>query len=128
MRRDDESPGILRFYRTIKGVQPTRDDFLSDEAAGGPPPRNLDKVRYWHGFSVFDTLERARAIARKNRHQGRTIAEMTISADGPIKYERWGRNPGHHTVWGHPDICLAHVTNIYPVFLPTEEQADDDPF
>src|SRR5690348_8507679 len=91
-------PGVLRFYRTIKAAQPTRDDFLSDEAAGGPPPRNLDKVRYWRGFSVFDTLERAQAIAQKNRAQGNAIAEMTIPVDGPIKYEGWGRNPGHHTV------------------------------
>jgi hypothetical protein len=115
-----------QFYRTIKGPRPTHDDFLSDAGAGFPPPRNPDRVRYWQGFSVFDTLEQARAVAQRNRKQGDFIAEMTILVTGPIRYERWGKNPGHHTLWGDPDECLARVTKIFPVFPHDEVSTDDD--
>jgi hypothetical protein len=77
---------------------------------------------------VFDTLEQARAIAQRNRKQGNSIAEMTIPVNGPIAYERWGKNPGHHILWGDPDECLARVTNIFPVFPAAEEPNDGDTF
>jgi hypothetical protein len=117
-----------KFYRTIKGLPLSRDDFLSDEATGSLPPRNADKVRYWRGFSPFDTLEQARAIAQRSRSQSDFIAEMMITANGAIIYERWGKNPGHHTLWGDPDECLARVTNVFPVFPAAEEPTDDDAF
>jgi hypothetical protein len=110
-----------RFYRTIAGPDPTRDDFLSDEARGNDPPRSPDKRRYWQGFSAFDTWDNARAIAQRFRSQGGHIAEVTIPAYGAITYERWGRNPGHYTLWGDLDDLLACVTAIQPVFLPEKE-------
>jgi hypothetical protein len=115
-------------YCAIKRPRPTHDDFLSDEATGDPLPRNPDKIRYWRGFSVFDTLEQARMVAQRNRRQGDFIAEMTSPVNGPIRYVRWGKNPGHHTLWGDPDECLARVTNIFPVFPAPEELPDGNAF
>jgi hypothetical protein len=116
---------IRRFYRTIKGPEPTRDDFLSDEMRGNDPPRSPDKMKYWQGFSAFDSWDNARAVARRFRSQGDHIAEVTIPAYGAITYERWGRNAGHHTIWGDPDDLLVRVTAIQPVFLPNEEYDHD---
>jgi len=41
------------------------------------------------------------------------VAEVTIARDGPITDEEWGRNAGHHTLWGDPDRLLAAVTGIF---------------
>ncbi len=109
-----------RFYRTIKGATPTRADFLSDEARGVDPPDNPAFRRYWQGLSVFDTLAHARALAQRYRRQGDYIAEVTIEPGAGILMERWGRNPGHHTLWGDPDALLARVTDVQPVFPPHE--------
>jgi hypothetical protein len=121
-----ERDAVRRFYRTIKGPNPTRDDFLSDQARGNDPPAAPGKRRYWQGLSAFDSWENARAVARRVRSQGDHIAEVTIPASGAITYERWGRNPGHHTIWGDPDDLMARVTAIQPVFLPDEEYDDGD--
>jgi hypothetical protein len=123
---EEHGSAALKLYRTIKNAEPDRADFFSDEAAGKLPPRNPDKVRYWRGFSAYNTLEQARATAQRNRRQGNFIAEMTIAVHGPITYEQWGRTPGHHTVWGDPDGCLASVTSVHPVFVPNEEREDGD--
>lgn len=113
---------VRRFHRIIPAPTPTRVDFFSDRARGLLPPRNPDKVRYWEGLSVFATLAQARAViaTRKARASAQGIAwpvecvaEVTIARDGPITYEEWGRNAGHHTLWGDPDRLLAAVTGIF---------------
>jgi len=79
-------------------------------------------VRYWEGLSAFATLAQARAViaTRKARASAQGIAwpvecvaEVTIARDGPITDEEWGRNAGHHTLWGDPDRLLAAVTGIF---------------
>ncbi len=82
----------LRFYRIISDEQPTHGDFLSDEAAK-KPPRNPDKIIYWRGFSVFETLPWARNVARKHPWHGTDIAEMTFPADSDITFVAWGEIP-----------------------------------
>lgn len=67
-------------------------------------------------------------VAQRNRRQGDFIAEMTIPVNGPIYYERWGKNPGHHTLWGDPDECLTCVTGIFPVFPAIKEPTNGDAF
>lgn len=119
-----------RFYRIISGREPTRSDFLSDRAQGKDRPGNPARVRYWEGFSVFETLAQARGITEANKARAnekgldweeRFIVEMTIQPDSPITDERWGRNEGHHTLWGDADECLACVTGLFPATAQNEE-------
>jgi hypothetical protein len=112
-----------RFYRILSGHEPTRSDFLSDHVRGKDRPSNPARVRYWEGFSVFETLAQARGIIEANKVRAgekgleweeKFIVEVTIQPDSPITYERWGRNEGHYTIWGTADECLACVTGIFP--------------
>jgi len=96
-----------RFSRIIPAPIPTGAAFLADAAVGKAPPRDPDKGRYWRGLSVFETSAQARAIATRN---GRATP-----AAGPIPDERWGRNDGHHTLWGDPDYLSQCVTAVAPV-------------
>ena len=96
---------VRRFYRTIAGSEPTRDDFLSDEARGNDPPRSPDRRRYWQGFSAFDTWDNARAIAQRFRSQGDHIAEVTIPADGAITYGGGGEIPAIIPSGAIPTTC-----------------------
>ena len=119
-RRDEAH----RFYRLFTGPDLTRDAFLSDQASDvRGRPLDPAKVKYWEGFSVFETLVQARRLAAERSARARTkgfarpeesIAEMTISPDSPITYERSFRSEGHHTVWGDPDECLTRVTGVFP--------------
>lgn len=82
------------------------------------------------GRSVFATLAQARKMvtARRDRTiaQGAPwkpayIAEVTIPVGSSITWEQWGRNPGHHTLWGDTNDVFARVTAVY-----TGETEDDD--
>jgi hypothetical protein len=112
-----------RFYRIISGREPIHSDFLSDQARGKDRPGNPARVRYWEGFSVFETLAQARGIVGANKARAiekglaweeKFIVEVTIRPDSLITDERWGRNEGHHTIWGDADECLACVTGLFP--------------
>lgn len=72
----------MRLFRTVRHDPPEPSDFLSGEAEGRRQPRP-DKVRFWRGFSTFDTLERARAAAIEF-NQGGFIAELEITEDSGI--------------------------------------------
>ncbi len=67
------------------------------------------------GLSVFETPAQARAIATRNGRATWSIAAVTIPDNGPIPDERWGRNDGHHTLWGDPDYLFHCVTAVAPV-------------
>jgi len=67
------------------------------------------------GRSVFETPAQARAIATRNGRATWSIASVTIPDNGPIPDERWGRNDGHHTLWGDPDYLFQCVTAVAPV-------------
>ncbi len=86
----------MRLYRTVRHDPPEPGDFLSGEAEGKPRP--IEKyVRFWRGFSTFDTLEIARVKARRNPAQGKFIAELVIPDDAGIQFEE-SFGPGHYTV------------------------------
>lgn len=113
-----------RFYRLFLGSDLTRDAFLSDQMSGvRERPRDPGKVKYWEGFSVFETLAQARLLAAERKARARakgiawpdeSVAEMTIWPDSRITYERSFRSEGHYTVWGDPDECLRCVTWVFP--------------
>jgi len=110
-----DAGAVRRFSRIIPAPIPTRADFLADAAVGKAPPRDPGKVRYWRGLSVFETSAQARAIATRNGRATWSIAAVTIPDNGPIPDERWGRNDGHHTLWGDPDYLFQCVTAVAPV-------------
>jgi len=129
----DDRSGMRRFYRIITGPTPIRADFLSDQDAGKPPPRNPDRVRYWRGRSFFATVEAARdtIAARQERATARGlmsprayIVEVTISPAAPIVYEQSGRNTEHYTLWGDADALLTRVTDVLPGH-PDDGDMDD---
>jgi len=109
------------FYRTIKHVPPTREDFFSGKDQGKPIPKKLHQVRLWEGISTWDRLKVARLRAMANPHQGQYIAAIEIPADGRITYERTGTNDGHYTLWGDPDTLLRQVIAVEPVWVAQEE-------
>jgi len=110
-----DAGAVRRFSRRIPAPIPTRAAFLADAAVGKAPPRDPGKVRDWRGRSVFETPAQARAIATRNGRATWSIAAVTLPAAGPITDERWGRNDGHHTLWGDPDCRSQCVTAVAPV-------------
>lgn len=99
-------------YRTVKHNPLQRDDFLSDRAANRPKPPNTSDARFWEGFSTFDTVERARKKAVRFPIQGDFVAEIDITPESGIRYERTLTSSGHYTVWGDPDTVLEHATCV----------------
>jgi hypothetical protein len=75
-------PETKRLFRTVRNNPPTADDFVSGERMGRPRPAREERVRFWQGFSTFDTLETARRKARENPQQGTYIAEIAFPMKG----------------------------------------------
>ena len=46
---------------------------------------------------------------------GTYVAELRLDEDGPIRFERTTREPGHHTLWGDPAELRRCVVSIRPV-------------
>lgn len=104
------------FYRVIAGETPTVADFLSHQAKGrrlnNPTPENR---RLWAGVSVYDSVEAAGTAAHAFPRLGGFIAAVWIVNDSAIRWERTGKTPGHHTLWGKPSVMLAAVVRVEPV-------------
>jgi hypothetical protein len=99
------------FYRVTKSDPPTRDDFLSHQALGKVPPRgaSADLLRSWAGVSVFEEVSQARALAQRLPRIGDHIARIELPDDAPVESKRTGGTPGHHDLWGDPDVLLGFV-------------------
>ena len=90
------------FYRIVKTVPPTIDDFLSNQAKGKQPRHPTPEIlRLWDGISVYDTLRQARITARLFPRLGQHIAILRIPDDGRFRIEQ-KQDPaqGHFTLWG----------------------------
>src|SRR3954452_16955028 len=103
-------------FRIIVAESATREDFLSFAVLGRLLPEGAtpDVANRWHGISMYDTEERARAVAGRVG-LGADIAAIDVTDAQPVRIERTGRRPGHYTVWGDPDALLARVTAIVSV-------------
>lgn len=110
-----EGVAKLAFFRIVQMVIPVRRDFESHRSLGkvllNPTP---EKVRLWRGVSAYRTQALARRKALDYPQLGRYIAEMSVAADGPIRWERTGGR-GHFTLWGTPDDLLATVVTVVEV-------------
>jgi hypothetical protein len=99
-------------YRVVQSDPPTERDFMSYGELGVPPRRPLsprDRDR-WFGVSHYLTLQAAQAAARSMPHLGQYIA--TVHVPGDVRFERWGRDPDHCTVWAEARILLGWVVSI----------------
>jgi hypothetical protein len=75
------------------------------------------------GVSVFATIRQARRNARSFPGHGGYIAELAIPDDAPVTVEHTGRQPGHHTLWGEPNVLLRCVLTVVPVSTERPREA-----
>jgi hypothetical protein len=104
---------IPTFYRIVKSDPPTIESFYSRAELGfdPPPPDDLEGQELHRGVSVEDSLEGAKATARRYRRMGSFAAVLIVSANGPIQYRKTRRS-GHYTLWGDPQHMLDRVTQV----------------
>jgi hypothetical protein len=106
---------VPTFYRIVKTDPPTLADFLSHAARGLPLRRDTPELRRsWERVSVYDSLERTRAIVARFPTIGRFIAELVIEAGGTLTYEQSGDDLHHFDVDGDPDELLKAVRQVVP--------------
>ena len=108
-----EPPGRI-FYRIVRSDPPTLDDFRSYEELGIRTGSDDPETRLRRGISVNATEAQARRRARGLPVLGSYIAALAIAEDGPVRYERTTRSPGHYTLWGPPAALLASVVRVVP--------------
>ncbi len=110
------TPAARTFFRIVLTDPPTLRDFLSYEElgirVGGDDP---EAARLRQGISVNATEAQARRRARGMPRLGRYIAELTIPADSPIRFERTTKSAGHYTLWGDPATLMGCVRRVVPV-------------
>ncbi len=107
------------FYRSIKAVTPTREDFLSYEELGIRVSGGEAIQRLRTGVSFFDAFDQACRIARKRRDPFIATISLPDVAAGFI-IEQTGENPSHHTIWAPPPATQAYtllsiVSSVLPV-------------
>lgn len=114
---------FIVLYRIIRADAPTIDDMRSYAELGIPLRHDTPAAR-WRasGLSVFDSLEQARRIGTGPPwHGSGFIAELRVPNDAPVKIERTGRQRGHYTLWGSPDVILGYSALVGPI--RSEEEA-----
>jgi hypothetical protein len=111
-----EAPPARLLYRIVAAMPHTRNNFLSYAALEKPLPEGASPAiaDRWQGISMYDSLDRARAVAIRFG-LGAYIAALDLTDDRPFRIERTGQRPGHYTVWGDPDMLFARVIAIIPV-------------
>ena len=115
----------LTLFHTVMHDPPQESDFWSNEREGKRRPREAWRVKYWRGFSAFDTLKQARNKAISFPKQGEFVAEIAVAGIEGITYEQ-SFSPGHYTVWAEPTICVRNVVAVYAVHDATKGSSDED--
>ena len=103
------------FYRLIQDPVAAPEHFLSHAARGVVPP-GPDPERRADGVSVFATFAQARRHSRISPGHGEYIVELDIPDDVDLAVARTGRQAGHHTIWGSPELMLSCVAAVVPVW------------
>lgn len=100
-------------YRVVTRPRATRDDFLSDRAAGRRYTRTLTRqvIRRREGFSVWLTFQAAAEIARQyGQHFGYYVAEIALPERARL--EPFPRSELHATAYGDPDEFARAVVSV----------------
>jgi hypothetical protein len=111
---------IRRFYRIIKGDQPTQSGFMSNAAMGKAPRRSERTNPEEHrSISVFARLEEARDLQRAMPQLGNYIAEIELNTEDLdiVVLERGDPPPNnsHYNLRGEPAAFLERVRQVLPV-------------
>ena len=103
------------FWRIVRTNPPAERDFLSNEAQGVPPrDDDPETLRLWSGISMYATRTQARRTAITYPFLGRFLAEVRLSDNTGIQWERT-RGRGHYTIWGEARILLISVVQVVPI-------------
>lgn len=99
------------FFRIVRTNPPTREDFKSHEELGRPLANPTpERLELWRSVSVFATEAQARSNAQEWPMIGKYIVELRIADNGPIRWKRTGRKPGHYSLsGGEPDVLIACI-------------------
>lgn len=99
------------FYRIVRGVDISEDDFKPAKELG-KPLRNPRFARQWaEGVSVSDTFAHAVAQARLYRYRlGRYVVPVRLAALPGVEVEQTGNDPHHFTAYGTPAQLFGFVT------------------
>jgi hypothetical protein len=101
-----------RVFRLLEGAEPSIQDFVTDEQS--EKTENLARsgsMAIYRGISVRRTLPQARRVARQLRRG--FVAELELTWRDGDAIARTFKTPGHHTLWGHPDLLLSRVVDIH---------------
>ena len=106
----------IEFYRIVRSISPSAEDFRSARQDGLPlvDPRY---VREWaEGVSVYDSLEYALGRARANRTGlGRFVATIALPDDGSVDFAKTMRNRHHFTIYENADLLLPLIKSVVGV-------------
>ena len=107
---------MATFYRIVRSNPPTEIDFHSHRALGRTLRRDTPELRRsWEGVSVTSTEAAIRDLARRLPQLGRFIAVLSITGDGPVRYEQSGESGAHYDLYGEPGEMLAAVIAVWPL-------------
>lgn len=101
-------------FRIVQEDSPTVGDFTSAMMRGIPPQRReRQHPGEWAGLSMFDSSERARALARQYPKLGTAIATVRLDPKRVVVWKTFG--PHHFTVWGPPAAGLDAIIAVESV-------------
>lgn len=108
---------VIVLYRIVEHNPPTQEDMRSYQSLGIPLRRDTPEARRRStGISVFDSIDQARKIGVGPPWYGvGSIAELQIPHDAQVTIERTGRQRGHHTLWGSPDVILGYAVRVMAI-------------
>ena len=101
-------------FRIVKSDPPSAEDFTSPMMLGVlPQRREREHPGEWAGLSMFDSIERARAMAQHYPRLGGWIATVNLDIRRVVVWKTFGAH--HYTVWGAPAAGLEGVIAVEPV-------------
>ena len=109
---------MATYYRIIKTATPTLWDFQSFQARGQRfrTPVDAETYRISFGLSAYDTLDRARANARRRPTLGTHIVPIEVPEGAARRVERTTSKRGHVTIFGEPSDVMALAGTPIPVY------------
>ncbi|MGI8856135.1 MAG: hypothetical protein ACR2JW_10305 [Thermomicrobiales bacterium] len=116
---DMEDAGrIIRLWYFLSSNLPSPDQFRSLAAQGAIYDNPVATYRS-QGISAWATEDIARSMGtrpRVNRGRWQFLAALDLATDGiAIRIERTGKQVGHFTVFGEPQILHECVVRILPL-------------
>ena len=105
------------FFRLVRTDPPTLDDFRSHAALGDVPPhvKTGPQREPYRRLSLWATLPKARACARRTRHRYAYVAVLDVPSTAPVAQR--GRDPDHYEIHEHdapPEVMRTWMVRVLP--------------